>query len=260
MLKTSAEPAIFQMALKCYVRSGIPVVLHLQLAGEGHAVTVVGFREGHPKEDPAPLVFKISESHSLRSAGVSRLYVHDDRLGPYARMRWLPWEKEDFPRLQFYPSAPGYEKFVEPAFVWGAIVPLYPKLRLVANDLISLAGELLPLFKLLARKQDLAADMVSVDLRFSLSGSYMEQLLRRRWLSPERCLRFVRSVHLSRYVGVIEYWVGDQWLADVLCDTTDIRRPETSRGVMLAVLPRFEEHFQAVKQALSTSPLPLQVI
>jgi hypothetical protein len=26
------------------------------------------------------------------------------------------------------------------------------------------------------------------------------------------------------------------------------------------VLPRFEEHFQAVKQALSTSPLPLQVI
>jgi len=81
---------LFILAVKCYLRSGIPVILKIQYKEEAHAVAVVGFRE-----DESFIEYKAKEgmSFSLNSHGLCRLYIHDDRLGPYARSEWRICEK-----------------------------------------------------------------------------------------------------------------------------------------------------------------------
>ena len=56
LFEPTYERAMFQLALKCYLRSGIPVILELHYDTkplERHAVTVVGFREAAIKEEAA---------------------------------------------------------------------------------------------------------------------------------------------------------------------------------------------------------------
>src|SRR5205823_1832852 len=73
-------PEAFVVALHTYLLSGIPVVLGLRRGGgEGHAVTAAGFQSG---DQPSPV---LQSSVQLRSALIKKLYIHDDRLGPYAR-------------------------------------------------------------------------------------------------------------------------------------------------------------------------------
>ena len=60
-------------------------------------------------------------------------------------MVWLPTEPGDRPALQLEPRSKEFEKLSSRATVWGAIAPLYPKLRLTAEDLIAYAGDFLPL-------------------------------------------------------------------------------------------------------------------
>jgi hypothetical protein len=80
----------FLLAVQCHLRSGIPVVLQVKAPDDdGHAVVCVGFRTSDEEEPISDLVYKTHQQLSLRAAGMSRVYVHDDRLGPYARAKWL---------------------------------------------------------------------------------------------------------------------------------------------------------------------------
>ncbi len=67
-------------SLHTYLLSGIPVVLALRPGGGGHAVTAVGFQMSEAS------IPRSRATVPVRSAGLTKkLYVHDDRLGPYAR-------------------------------------------------------------------------------------------------------------------------------------------------------------------------------
>jgi hypothetical protein len=215
------DHALFLLALKCYLRSGIPVVLRTQPADDdGHAVTCAGFRESDDEEAAPAISLALPNQQFLKATGLSRLYVHDDRLGAYARARiLLPDDK--WPSIQVEPLEAGYDHLARPAMIHHAIVPLYPKVRLTAEDLIGFAGEFLPL----ARDQagPSARDSVEVDASFRLSGHYLRDLYG-RGLSSQRLVRLVTGAVLSRYVGVVEFRTRDGWLMDVVFDTTDMRR------------------------------------
>ncbi len=252
-LRPLDEPAIFLMALKCYVRSGMPVILHLGLPGEGekktgdgHAATVVGFRDDHPDEPPPPIELRLSESHSLIEKGISRFYVHDDRLGPYARMRW---RREDN-KLEVYPYEKGWDEFEGPMQVWAAVVPLYPKLRLSATDLISFAGDLLPLVKTLLTPEERGA--LRVETRFEHGGRYLENLLRDARLSADRSLALT-VIPLPRYVGLIRF-LANEHVVEVVCDTTDIYRD--SRAPLLAIVASKEADVQKLREGCPEVTVP----
>jgi hypothetical protein len=76
VMKASDNFAAFTHALKCYLASGIPVVLLLHETGGYHAVTAVGFRAPDDEHEATPVVY---EDGTLRisTAGFTRLYVHD---------------------------------------------------------------------------------------------------------------------------------------------------------------------------------------
>jgi hypothetical protein len=237
VLKPGKEHDIFLLALKCYVASGIPVILRIAdpriKSADGHALTVVGYRED--RDSDRTIRVRITESHVVTSAPFSRIYVHDDRLGPYARMV-LGSEGSDV-SIKVWPYEKGFEPFEALANVWHAIVPLYPKIRLTAEDMVGIAGSLLPLVKSCVPTE--RRDALRVDLRFALAGRYLRHLASRQ-MDRDRLYQFISNASFSRYIGIIRFSVSNEWLADVVVDTTDIRRYDDIPSVLAAV-PRREE-------------------
>jgi hypothetical protein len=139
VLKPSNAYAIFALSLKCYLQSGIPAVLVLEdRAGGYHAVTASGYRLGDDEEPAVDIGLTLPDSHSeLRSKGMSRLYIHDDRFGPYVRTQLVPPAEPhgDTVLARVGPSM-GDPADGAGGKVCYALFPLYPKLRLTACELI----------------------------------------------------------------------------------------------------------------------------
>lgn len=231
----------FLLALKTYVQSGIPVVLRIRVdGGDVHAVAVAGFRL-HDDDQPARDLSLRSHHYEAKSAGLSRLYVHDDRLGPYARFVFVPPSEEEqikadengYPpllRIAFQPDGAGFESYTDSAIVESALVPLYPKIRTTATALLECATEYLPLVSSLAGDQ---RDALILDSFFALGGRYLRDL-GKVLTDRERLGRFRREALLSRYVGVLRFSVGWEWLVDLVIDTTDVLRGRHDSPPILA--------------------------
>lgn len=242
VIKPDGNSAIFQLQLMTYVRSGIPVILQVREEGanEGHAVTVVGFRVSDNEHEVAPISHPVSQSRILRAKGMTRVYVNDDRLGPYARMCWFdetseanePADGSAFPTLMFSPNGAGFDDFRKRMRIWTAIAPLYPKIRINALDLLSVAAEVLPMAAHLAGPD---RERLLVETFFSLGGAYAEGVYN-LGIEPARAAEIASSLLLSRYVGVLRFMVGDRWLLDVVCDATDIHRKVPAWNSVIAVL------------------------
>lgn len=95
VLKPAREHGTFALSIKCYLSSGIPAVLVLEDQHGGyHAVTASGYRFGDEEEPARDIEVSVPEQGGeLRSKGMSRVYVHDDRFGPYLRMTLTPPDK-----------------------------------------------------------------------------------------------------------------------------------------------------------------------
>lgn len=239
VLKAADNHEAFAVALKCYLASGIPVVLILEEAGGYHAVTAVGYRSSDDEEPSQPIVVQDDAAIPFATTGISRVYVHDDRLGPYARMRWEP-QAEDLPTLAHI-KRPGaaYAYGGERMKVWAAIAPLYPKIRLSARGLLKVVAETYPLIKLLARER---REEIRFELRFVLGGAYLAEISTLGIQDTARVQEFVTQTALPRYVGVVRYFVGDGAIGDVVCDTTDIYRDSSKYSSILALVPFVPEY------------------
>ena len=186
LFKVGASPKRFRLLLQAYVRSGIPVILGLRGEGEdiGHAVTVVGYRE-----DPAAdLSFEVDGTNfDVSNLGFEKIYIHDDRYGPYARARLVekstpvkkgkkttPAPEPDFKML--------IDNLNEEWKVEVAVVPLYPKLRTTAAELFASATDLIPLVE-----SEFAGggERVNIDMHFDRSGSYLASLSGLGWSAPQ---------------------------------------------------------------------------
>jgi hypothetical protein len=235
VMKASDNFEAFSHALKCYLASGIPVVLLLHEPSGYHAVTAVGFRSPDDEYSAPDIVYETGKVQ-LKTSGLVRLYVHEDRLGPYSRMAWEPPAEDKVPTLRHLPfNDSRYTYDTQPMKVWAAIAPLYPKLRLTPRGLLRVASETLPLMRTIVGAE--LRDSLRVDLQFALSGDYQRELLRLGVDDPARVAKFVSTAALPRYVGRVRFFVGDAALGDVICDTTDIFREQPKYGSILALFP-----------------------
>lgn len=253
-MKASDNFVSFTHSLKCYLASGIPVVLMLHESEGYHAVTAVGFRSPDEEHQAKPVVYQDGSRH-ISTTGFTRLYIHDDRLGPYARMTWGSPEDDatsDAPTLTYNPyplSNCSYS--TEPMTVYAAIVPLYPKLRLTPRGLLNVAAETFPLMRMLVGAD--AQHRLQVEMRFVLSGEYLREILWAKLDDAARAAKFVRTAALPRYVGIVRYFVDGGAIGDVVCDTTDIHRERPEYGSILALVPflaAYEEGFAAFERKL----------
>lgn len=243
------QTTLFTLAVKCYLKSNIPVILKVTYPGESdaHAVTVVGFREDDDTEVPEIQHQEEGWSKlSLRSKGLNRLYIHDDRFGPYARAEWKTDLDSGYIKMKYLSQDRRFEEFDVEADVEAAMVPLYPKIRLSAQDMVGFAGELLPFFRQLVGQEN--RDKLIIDLQFSLAGTCMK-LLYHSDIPSSRFAKFALQAVLSRYIGLITFSVMGGLVAYVICDSTDMRRRDTlASAPLLAILPRYDQHLEAIQQ------------
>lgn len=228
-----SRPEIFVATLHTYLLSGIPMVLALRGDGGGHAVTAVGFQMSE-SEHPG-----LQTTVPVRSAALTKLYVHDDRLGPYARAKIEPYsysnkeEEVSFEGLRFEIEFDGVG--AESWLIDTAIAPVYPKLRLTVASLIMLAEFKARLVeKMVGPKK---APALRVDFRYERAGDFLTRLAGRA-IDPKTAATFVREVALSRWCALIRWYLGDDELVELVYDTTDVVRDvrvearELLRGVV----------------------------
>jgi hypothetical protein len=244
--RATPMPEFFAIALHAYLLSGIPVVLALRQPGVGHAVTAVGFQLSNTINP------HLQSSVPVRSARLHKIYVHDDRLGPYAK--------------SFISPLPGHYKQQADGLIFeiekekwvldSALVPVYPKLRLSVRALLSIAESSGGLIEQIVGPKD--ALTLAVEVFYKRSGDYLSDLTGR--VSPAGSAEFLRSVALSRWCAVIRWYVGEQQVMEFVYDTTDILRQKELLGgdLLRAVIcldPRFGSDLQVLGKTLSVPTL-----
>lgn len=212
VLLTSISPREDQSNLATYLQSGLPVLLAIGPLGpgEGHAVCAVGLRLGavQPATDP-------NISYRDSATAVDQIYVHDDRLGPYAsaRLKSTTFDNRVVTTLELHwPDE-------LPAEEWrlhGMLIPVPVKLRLSAVRLRALAHEI---------AQAVAAGIpafegLEVHTRFCRGATYRAKAYDFN-LSWNGLHEFTHETVLSRYVGVIGLVTDSGPVADVILDATE---------------------------------------
>jgi hypothetical protein len=238
------RPEIVTAAVHTYLLSGIPVVILLRGSGIAHAVTAAGFQMS-PSQHPS-----LQASVPVRSARMTKLYVHDDRLGPYARAFLEPFAHPAAGEGLIFET--DFEGAAERWIVDTAFAPVYPKLRLPVQSLIQLAEHKAGLVELAVGAQ--LAPKLSVDFRYQRAGEYVARLAG-RGADPETASTFVRTVALSRWCAVERWYLGEEEVFEFLYDTTDIVRDVRTQsrellGGLVCLSQRFRRNAATIAATL----------
>jgi len=210
----ATDPAIDKAHLLAYSRSGLPVVLALEpLKGpDGHAVCCLGVKVGASQPQPDPALH-------YRDAGTSiqAVYIHDDRLGPYAVADLNPYTVGCSIRTSLLIRWPTEKTEFEQSLLKALVVPVPVKLRLTVDRMRALGVGIAEVSGLLFPEFERTITMAC---RFALATTY--QVGSRSFGLTEAGLHFIRcELVLSRYIGIIEITTPDAHLFDVLIDATE---------------------------------------
>ena len=201
-------------------RSGFAPVLALhpiEVGRSGHAVCCVGVRY----EPPPP---QINTEYMFReaSSGLRGLYIHDDRLGPYASAGLAPLTDPQSGKIQTCVSIEWPDKKpVESWLLHAIVIPVPKKLRL------TLAGlQRIGLNVAHAIGEAFTEPKTTLDYRFELSRTYAKRIYG-FGLSSEGLHRAVCGTVLSRYIGLIEIAGPAGPMLDIVVDSTETN-PESA--------------------------------
>ena len=197
-----------------YAQSGFAPVLALlpvNGSGAGHAVCCVGFRSDAPTAQTTPdLMFREV------SSGLNGLFIHDDRLGPYAFAELSQYTINQSGDIRTAVSIEWPDK--KPAETWclhAILVPVPKKLRLTLSRLRWVGLNVAQ-----AIGDALQQSKTTMNCQFVLSHKYVEKIYK-FGLSNDGLYNAVCETVLSRYIGVIEIENPDGPLLDIVVDSTE---------------------------------------
>jgi hypothetical protein len=200
--------------LHTYLRSGFAPVIALQpfQGPTGHAVCAVGMKLGNvaPQTDVA-LHFNDA------ATAIQAIYVHDDRLGPYATADLYPFTTKSGDiatavRIR-WPSQAIEE---EHSLIAAMVIPLPPKVRLTAAAIRSVGLEVAEATGAILEN----TRPVSFGCRYYKASDYRRRVAQ-LGLSTDGLYSLMCESVWSRYVGVIEVSGKNGNLFDVILDATE---------------------------------------
>ena len=227
--------AFFYELIHVFVSSNIPVILGLTVydrkpdaklkeqGGKGlHAVVVLG-----DELCDAVNFQKVNFNFSTKSERLSKLYIHDDRIGPYARLEYkdgnwnLPYDgriSDDVHNTEFY----------EPTDI---VIGLYPKVRLPFATVWNFAYYLNENIKVLF---DLHPDTKKSDVKIAKTGfenilwdfkledgSDLKRRIRNSDVLSNSKKNFL-EMSLPHYCWVVKAYLFSQIIFEVILDATDV--------------------------------------
>jgi hypothetical protein len=197
-----------------YSVSGFPPVLAIQpiSGGEGHAVCAVGVKLGTVQPVSNPNIHYRDAATAVRG-----VYIHDDRLGPYASATLDSYTQNGEIKTRLTIHWPGEPVEFTEAILKAIIIPIPPKLRLTVARMRALAA---PIAQATAKILPQFRDLVTMQCRYLCGTTYRESAFQYA-LSDDGLYTLLCSLVLSRYVGVIEITVPDGPLVDMVLDATE---------------------------------------
>ena len=237
----SSNLAEDRLQIFSYAVSGLSPVLALESTADGssgHAVCAVGLRCGaiSPRTD-----FTVTfQEESTKLLG---LYIHDDRLGPYAFAQLSPFTDKygairTLVAIEWPDNKPDQDWLLH-----AIVVPVPQKLRLTITRMRRIA-----LIAVESAAQGLKEPRTSLNCRYDLSRRYLQSAYK-FGLSDDGIYELVCKTPLSRFVGVIEISVPAGPVLDLLLDTTEANpEPAVLACIKRSALPQAGE---PVLQALA---------
>jgi len=239
-----AEGKVLHAAIYSYVHARIPLILGIDLVEQNtgtnydrmgkHALAIVGYSLGGV---PTPLSLS---GLVLRSSRIDKIYVHDDQIGPFARMELdgkrvevqipgQPVQQYDSLSTSWKPTHGSGDVRAIPDIL---LVPLYHKVRLPwewalqrvteFNEVLVQLSKIVPDLKLLGLEWDVyltTVNEVRDDLRNAANIEAAARYSAVTWSMP----RFIWRATAVR---------NDAPLIDLLFDATDI---DTAHGLLQVV-------------------------
>lgn len=236
-LLPASSVSVDRGALDAYLRSGFPAVIAVlpyQATGgvEGHAVCALGAKIGEiePQADP-------SLNYRDGATALKAIYVHDDRIGPYAIARLLSLtDQHGRVRTGFDLKWAGARPTDEGRYLLHSIVVPVPnkvrlsvaRLRIVGQLVGQALGTAFPDFN----------RTTTVRCRYARAVDYVRELFSAT-VSDRGLERLTSGTAMSRYIGVVEVTALDSTLADVILDCTEaVEHPSIIAVVNRSGLPR----------------------
>lgn len=224
-----SDSFVFKATLYAYVSGRIPVLLGIKYtpctgpqSPRYHAVAVTGYSLGGANAEPyGPREFR------LKSSRMDQLYVHDDQVGPFAKMPFEPSNTHKKPPrlLQVWTDLDGTTKSHK-CEVEFALVPLYNKIRIAFADILRIITQFDGILASLRSKGFISSIPAPFewDIVLSTVNDFKTEFLFSQKVRSEALRKRVLLASLPRYLWRARGWIDDVAELDLLFDATDIEQ------------------------------------
>jgi hypothetical protein len=236
VLVRSTSPAVDRGVLDTYLRSGFPTVLAVmpeqaRQGDAGHAICAVGAKLANvqPQTNPA-------QSYQDGSSALKAVYVHDDRLGPYAvaTLSAVTSAPDGALRSSLIIKWPLQKFDEESVLLHSIVIPMPVKVRLPVTRLRYLGhlaaqslGTALPQFN----------GQLTMTCKYILATTYVRQIVQSQ-VTAIGIEQLSTGLALSRYVGLVEISAQKRPFVDVLLDSTEaVESPSVVATVLREAQP-----------------------
>ena len=196
-----------------------------------HAVTVSGYAiddklENTPFNSLSYTFFPNKESPLLflRSSKLKKIYVHDDQLGPYARMNF---NKPTFDNMDYYYNSLEThwseldEKYYHVrAYPIAKLIPLYHKIRIPFSSILNIVQEINIDLNLenVGKKY---SEYIQWDIKLTTVSKLKSKLFSKTFINVKSKLKFLTN-DLPKYLWTVTAYKKGNKLFTFLFDATDI--------------------------------------
>ncbi len=239
-----------------YLRSGIPAILTLDDRGEGHAITLLGYRldpkgpgfnEMELWEGKAGIYS--SKVNKYRGSKIAYYYAHDDQIGPFCKYRVITELDDGTPTLKIVRAVKDGEVGEPPMRPCSMIVPVYPIIRVPYPSVLTPAKVLCTIIRRLYNDRDMQLDL---DIFLSSVNDYKIEIAnvkQRPDVPPHVRKRILELSHPLFFWRIRIFKDGKEW-CEMLTDATDME--ESVQVYMLNIFDTdLADHFTDYKNLIN---------
>lgn len=217
------EENILKASVYAYLRANIPMLMGFglldiekgELLKTGHAVAVIGYNlDVNEQVSYSPF--------RLKSNKINKLYVHDDQVGPYAKMMFQQYNAKNYERNWVLSTSFGRKdnKDCYKSIPWAVSIPLYKNIRIPFNSILNQAftfNEILNYFARILKKDwnfewDIYLNSVE-QLKSDILENHTDEIENTKYILTRR---------LPSYVWCCELSLNKKVIMNILFDATDI--------------------------------------
>ncbi len=221
---------VLKSVVYAYTKAGIPAILLMRMAKLSgnryaaepkHAVTIAGFRL--PTNGPPRAGDFVS-----RALAMNELYVHDDQMGPFARLELDGKNVLGLGKPTIKTCWPDKDRAIPEKL----IVPLYHKIRIPFEAVSRIVEGFGSLLSVTGREVDLPVLCgLEWDIHLETLAAFRAMLLKENALRPEKQIAALIQ-RLPRFLWYARAWRGNKAVMDLIFDATDINQASLFLGAL----------------------------